>query len=135
MPITEGEWLSVRTMVEKVIKETIGQRQDFFVTGRVTKVDAKNKCIYMNEFGDQPIPIVGFEHEVTIYDETPKGTTAVAAGNPSPYQATKKVVKISVVMPKKGDVVFVAREMGIRRLPRCMGIIQGKNWIVPQGDD
>lgn len=130
MPITEGEFQSIRTFVTGIIKDLVGQRQDYFITGRVLKVDAKNKCIYMKEFGDQPIPVVGFDHEVTIYDETPKGTTTVAAGNPSPFQTTKKVFQISVVMPKKGDVVFVAREMGVRRLPRCLGIIQGKNWIV-----
>lgn len=132
MPLSDPEWLSIRTMIEQVVRQVSGTRGDFFVTGKVVKVDAKNKCIYMKEFGDQAIPIVGFDYEVNYYDESPKGTTTQAEGDAAQFRTIKKTAKVSVVMPRKGDSVLVARELGTRRLPRCLGVIQGKKWIVPE---
>lgn len=134
MPITEPEWLSISSMIEKIVRRIVGTRADFFVTGKVIKTDVKNKCIYMKEFGDQPIPIVGFDHEVKYYDESPRGTDYGAAGSNAKYITRVKTAKISVVVPKRGDTVLVAREMGTRRLPRCLGVIQGKKWIVPEDE-
>lgn len=132
MPITEGEWTSIAGMVEKIIRRVIGTRADFFVTGKVLKIDENNKCIYMAEFGDQPIPIVSFDYEISYYDETPQGTVGVAVGAAQPYKVSKKKAKVITVMPQKGQTVLVAREMGTRRMPRCLGVIQGKNWIIPE---
>lgn len=121
MPITEPEWLSVRTMIEKVVRRIAGTRADYFVTGKVIKVDAKNKCVYLKEFGDQPIPIVAFNQEVKYYDSTITSTSV-------------RTAPVKIVMPKVGESVLVAREMGVRRLPRCLGVIQGTNWVVPEAE-
>jgi hypothetical protein len=122
MPISEPEWLSVASMVEKIVKRIIGTRADFFVTGKVSKVDKANKCIFMKEFGDQPIPIVGFDSEVKYYDTDNTG------------KIIAKKATVTVVMPKVGATVLVAREMGLRRMPRCLGVVQGKNWMTPEAE-
>lgn len=121
MPISEPEWLSITKLAEKVAARVSGKKDDYFVTGKVLKVDEKNRCVYMREFGDQAIPIVGFDYEVKYYDDN--GTSVSA----------KKVIA-KAVMPKRGDTVLVAREMGTNRLPRCLGVLQGKNWIVAEDD-
>jgi microcystin-dependent protein len=46
-----------------------------------------------------------------------------ASGNDEPAVELKKPIT-TVVLPKKGDTVLVAREMGTRRLPRCLGVLQ-----------
>jgi hypothetical protein len=132
MPISEAEWLSISTMIEKVVKQVVGKRADYFVTGKVIKVDIPNKCVFLKEFGDQAIPIVGFDYTVKYYDETPNGTNTSTVGTSANYRTTVKTANAKVVMPKKGDLVLVARELGIRRLPRCLGVIQGKNWITAE---
>lgn len=108
-------------MAEKVARDVSGCKSDFFITGKVLKVDEANKVIYMAEFGDQAIPIVAFNYEVKVYDDN--GTNI-----------TPKTVEAKLKMPKKGDTVLVAREMGTNRLPRALGVILGKNWIA-LGDD
>lgn len=132
MPINEPEWASIANFVEKIVRRIAGSKADYFVTGKVVKVDTPNKCIFMAEFGDQPIPIAGFDYEVAYYDETPRGTTSIAAGGAQPYITNKKSAIVTLVMPKKGQTVLVAREMGTSRMPRCLGVILGKNWIVPE---
>jgi hypothetical protein len=118
--ITDPEWLSIRNLISKVAAEISGKRQDYFVTGTVIKVDVTNKLVYLAEFGDQPIPIVAFDHTVNYYDTNSTGVV------------TKKTATTKVVMPNVGDTVLVARELGTRRLPRALGILQGTNWTVAE---
>ena len=134
MPISEPEWTSIVTMIEKVVRRIVGTRGDYFITGKVIKVDNLNKCVYLKEFGDQPIPIVGFDYEVKYYDESPRGTNYGASGSAANFKTLKKTAKATVIMPKIGDSVLVARELGTRRLPRCIGVIQGKKWIIPEAE-
>jgi hypothetical protein len=122
MPITDPDWASINNLIEKVAARVSGKRQDYFITGQVIKVDAPNKLIYMAEFGDQPIPIVAFDYTVNYYDQLSDGTM------------TRRTVTATVKMPKVGDTVVVARELGTRRLPRVLGILQGQNWIVPEDE-
>lgn len=121
MGITEGEWESIATMVERIVADVAGSRRDYFITGKVTKVDKLNQCVYLDEFADQPIPVVGFDYEIMYYDNDGS-------------KVSKKQAAASVVMPKVGSVVLVAREMGTRRLPRCLGVILGTNWIMTEED-
>jgi len=134
MPITEPEWASVYTMIERVVGNISGRLDSYFVTGKVIKRDVANKCVYLKEFGDQPVPLVGFDYTVKYYDETPNGTTAVASGNSQPYKTRVKTVDVTVSVPKVGQSVLVIRELGTSRLPRCVGVIQGKNWIDKEPD-
>jgi hypothetical protein len=121
-------------MIERVTGEFAGRRDLYFVTGTVIKRDVPNKCVYLREFGDQAVPVVGFNYTVKYYDETPNGTTAVTAGNSQPYKTRVKTVTVDVEIPKVGQTVLVAREMGTRRLPRCLGVLQGKNWIEAEAE-
>jgi hypothetical protein len=119
MAISDGEWDSIRELVNRMFST----RADPFVTGRVTKVDANNKNIYMGEFGQQPIPMVANDFEIWYYDTLPNGRTV------------KKKAKASLVMPGKGNTVVVARELGTHRLPRCLGKLVGKRWILTGADE
>jgi len=233
MPITNPEWESISQMIDAIVRRVVGTRADFFTTGKVVKVDPTNKCVYLAEFGDQPIPITGFDRTVTYYyevsdvdikhvvgaagepafqnswvnydvptwgsanfskdssgivhleglvmngtlgaaiftlpagyrpakqllfavlgnnilgrlDVTPTGAVQFSVGSnayvqlsgitfdsgvPMPTKVIRKSVTAGVVMPKVGESVLVAREMGTRRLPRAIGVIQGKNWIVAE---
>jgi len=133
MPISEGEWNSIRNLVERVAADVSGNR-NFFTTGKVIKRDEDKMLVWIEEFGDQPIPLVFFDYEVKYYDETPNGTTVPSAGSSSPFQTNSKKAKVKVIVPKIGDTVLVARELGSRRLPRCLGKLQGKGWIVAESE-
>lgn len=133
MPITEPEWNSIRALVESVSADVSGAR-NFFTTGKVLKRDENKKLIWLEEFGDQPIPLVAFDYEVKYYDETPNGTTVPSTGASSPFKTKTKTVKAKVLVPKVGETVLVARELGTRRLPRCLGVILAKpgDWLVAE---
>lgn len=132
MAILETEWASIRSMIERVVSEISGRRDSFFITGIVIKRDETKMLVWLKEFGDQPIPIVSFDYTVKIHDGTPEGTVGVAVGAAQPFKTQVKTVKVKVSVPKIGESVLVARELGSRRLPRCLGVIQGKDWLVAE---
>lgn len=119
--ITEQEFGTIADMVERIISQQVGKKTDYFITATVIKVDKKLKNIYLAEFGEQAIPVISFDYEVTYYDETPTGTKA-------------KTANVNLKLPKVGQKVLVAREMGADRLPRCLGVILGTNWIFTEDD-
>lgn len=133
MPITEPEWNSIRSLIENVSADVSGAR-GFFTTGKVIKRDEGKKIVWLEEFGDQPIPLVAFTYNVKYYDETPGGTTVPSTGSPSPHTTRTKTVKAEIQVPKVGETVLVARELGTRRLPRCLGVILAKpgDWLVAE---
>lgn len=116
--MNESDFKSVRALVEKMI----GQRGEYFVTGTVIKRDTIRKLIWTPEFGDQPIPLVGLNYKVTYYDTD-------AAGVVTPKDAI-----VEPVVPEVGQTVVVARELGSRRLPRLIGVLQGTGWISTEED-
>jgi hypothetical protein len=120
MALSDLDFVSIRSLVERVVSEISGRRDSFFVTGKVIKRDEAKKLVWLKEFGDQPIPVVGFDYIVKYYDEGADGVTRVK----------KSIVQVQV--PMIGATVFVARELGSRRLPRCLGVIQGKDWLVAE---
>lgn len=128
--ISEGEWESIVNLFNRLIKK----KGEYFVTGKVTKRDEKRKLIWLNEFGDQAIPIVCFDYEINYYDETPSDTNTTAVGAAAQFKTKKKKVISKVMVPKVGQTVVVAREFGTRRLPRCLGVIQGQGWISASED-
>lgn len=115
MPISEGEWASIYALVERAT----GNPAQFFTTGKVVRRDAAKKLVWLAEFGPQAIPVVGFDYEVRYYDTNELGVV------------NAKLAKITVIVPKVGETVLVARELGAQRLPRCLGKIQGTGWITP----
>lgn len=113
MPITEGEWVSIRTMIESLANK----KGEYFTTGKVLKRDEGNKLVWTAEFGDQPIPLVAFDYCVNYYDTDNTGIVS------------KKTATIEVQVPKIGEIVIIAKELGVNRLPRCLGVLKGRNWI------
>jgi len=120
--ITEPEWDSIAALVERSVRQLIGLKSSFFVTGQVTKIDPAKKLVWLKEFADQPVPIIGFDYELKYYDTLETG------------RLTTRRAQALLVMPKVGQTVLVAREMGSQRLPRCLGVLQGTNWIVAEPD-
>lgn len=118
--ISEREWASIHSLVDRVVRKIAGKRQ--FVTGAVVKNDTNNKIVWIKELGAQPIPVVGFEYDVKSYDTDASGNVTVRH-----FTATPKT-------PKVGQSVVVALEMGDQSIPRCLGVVQGKKWIVSEDD-
>lgn len=116
MAITEGEWASIGAMATKIAEKVSGGRRGF-LTARVIKRDENNKLVWVRELGGQAIPVVGLDYNVKYYDTDSSGTVNV-----------KKAV-ISPAVPKIGQNVFIILEMGEASLPRCLGTIQGRNWL------
>lgn len=119
--ISEGEWASIRSLVEKLVTQLTGGRRNFF-TARVIKRDDTNKLVWVRELGAQAIPVVGFDYNVTYYDTDSTGVV------------NRKNAKISPATPKVGEHVFIVLEMGAQSLPRCLGTIQGRNWLTPENE-
>jgi microcystin-dependent protein len=77
VPISDGEWQSIRTLVERTVSQigaggSAGQR---ILTSQVVKRDPEKKVVYIPEFGDQPVPLVDFGSEARAYDaDAPIGT-------------------------------------------------------------
>ena len=132
MPITEPEWQSISSLVERVVMRLVGSKGQYFISGTVIKNDEKKKLVWLKEFGNQAIPVVGHRYKMKYYDETPKGTNAAAAGTASPHKTLTKTVIADVVVPPRGATVLVVREMGSDRLPRCLGEIQGTDWLIEE---
>lgn len=113
MAITEPEWLSITNLIRRLM----GQKGEYFITAKVIKRDEAKMCVYVKELGDQAIPIVDFKYEITYYDTNQTG------------QVIPKKAKVKTIVPAVGETVTIALEFGTRRLPRCIGVIQGRGWI------
>jgi len=121
--ISETEWHSIGRFIEKIASQVSGKRQDYFTTGQVIKIDTPNKCVYLAEFGDQPIPIVAWDYTLDYYDTDQNGNVQ------------KRTSRATAIMPRVGDTIVVVRELGTRRLPRAIGILKGTNWIVAEEEE
>lgn len=115
--ITEPEWASIGNLVTRIIGQRVPRRN--FITGKVVKNDTNSKLVWIKELGAQPIPVVGFDYDVKSYDTDSSGNVNVRHST-----ATPKV-------PKVGQMVVVALELG-EAIPRCLGVVQGQNWIVSE---
>jgi hypothetical protein len=116
MPISHEEWQSIDRRIADLA------RPSEFVQGKVIKVDKKRNVIFLKEFGDQPIPLYAFEYTVKYYD----------IDNFGRMQVRKTTAK--VILPKKGDMVLVAKQFGSRRLPKCLGVLRSINFALEEGD-
>lgn len=134
MPIEEAEWSSIHNLIELEVGKRIGRRRDYFLTSVVVKNDTNDNLVWVEEFGEQPIPMFCFDYEVIYYDQD-----TIAGGGP-PFDTntktvTKKFAKVRPLCPKVGQRVLIAREMGADRLPRCLGVLRSKNFIIFEDDD
>jgi len=119
--ISEREWSAISGMVARIVKQIAGERGNL-ITGQVIKRNESDKTVWISELGDQPIPVVGFDLDVKYYDTDGTGTVNVKHATASP------------ITPDVGDHVLVALELGTQSLPRCVGVIQGRNWIIPEDE-
>lgn len=102
--------------IQSRISALIAQAGVSFVQGEVIKRDDVKKLVWIEELGTTPIPIIGFDYEFLVYDETPTETRAYT-------------LLIKPKCPDIGDTILVALHLGAHRLPKCIGKIQSKDWI------
>ena len=119
MAISEGEWSSIREVAAQIAEQVSGGRRNYF-TARVIKRDEANGLVWVKELDLQPIPVVGHSYEVKYYDTDSTGVV------------TPKTVTVKTSVPKVGDNIFIVLEMGAQSLPRCLGTIYGKNWLMSE---
>ena len=109
--LSQQVWAEINDAISKV------KTNSEITRGQVIKVDATNQNVFVKEFGETAIPLVGFDYDIEYYDSTASGVV-------------KKTYIAKPRMPKIGDLVIIARQGGARRLPLCLGIVQGKNYMV-----
>jgi hypothetical protein len=119
MPINDRDWASVYEVIERENRK----RGETLLVSKVIKRNTTDKLVWITELGDQPIPIIAFDYEVKYYDTTSTGTVV------------EKMAKVTPVVPAVGDLILVAMERGANRLPRCLGKVYSKNYIVSTLDD
>jgi hypothetical protein len=119
MGLTDRDFESIYQVLEKA---TAKFNSTCFLSP-VIKRDTDNNLVWIKELGDQPIPLVAFDYKVKYYDTDSTG------------RVNEKIAKVAPVVPHIGDLVFVILERGVRRLPRCVGTIQSRNYIVTTLDD
>lgn len=127
MPIDHDAWRSIDRRIDEKIAAQGGPA---FVQGVVIKTDIKNNLIWLQEFGDQPIPLFTFDYDIKYYDTQPVGN--VTSGSPVPVKVVPTKAVVTPKCPKVGDIVLVAQQYGSRRLPKCLGVLRSRNFIIPQ---
>jgi hypothetical protein len=87
------------------------------VCGRVIKSDAKRKLVWLEELGDQPIPLVGFRGYLRYLEKDANGA------------AQSKRIEIDYDVPSVGDTVAVLKQSGENRLSKCVGVILSTGYV------
>jgi hypothetical protein len=125
--------------IQKLINKAIGQQGEYFVVGRVIKSDNIKKLVWLSEFGDQPIPIIGFDYQVKYYYVEPFGVTTAVGAAVNKRTAVRKTTlyskEVEILVPRIGELVLVAKHMGSDRLPKCLGVVKGVDYVQTEGDD
>lgn len=127
MPLEHNDWIQIDNRIDQLIKNSHGP---FFSQGTVIKADPVKNIVWLDEFGDQPIPMFTFDYDVKYYDTQPTGV--VTSGQPCPIKLMPKKAVLTPQCPKVGDIVLVARQHGSRRLPKCLGILRSRDFIIPE---
>lgn len=123
--LTYSDWQSILDKIDAMI----GKRGEYFSQGEVTQRDEINRLVWTKEFGDQPIPLIGFDYQVDVYDATPRNTVVPAVGSASPFTTEKHTYTIRMMVPLIGETVLIAKHLGADHLPKCLGKIQSTNYI------
>lgn len=112
MALEENDWAKIYRAIQDALPSSA------VVQGRVIRADPIKNLVWMKEFGDQPIPLFSFDYTVKYYD-------TLASGSVVPKSTTVKLV-----CPKVGDTVLVIKQHGSRRLPKCVGVLRSRDFIV-----
>jgi hypothetical protein len=123
MPLTQSDWREI----QKEITRLVAQVGEPFVQGKVVKNDSVKKLVWLKEFGDQPIPLISFDYQVKYYYQNP-------AGNMVPRTTKAHSKEAEILVPRIGETVLVARHMGSRRLPKCLGVVKSTGYVRAGGE-
>lgn len=121
--LSQSDWREIESFVNRIITR-VGEP---FIQGKVIKVDKARKVVFLKEFGDTPIPIIGFDYRVKYSFKEPSGTTTIR--HTKAYSS-----EVEILVPQVGDIVLVAQHFGTRRLPKCLGVVKSKRYIEVSGD-
>lgn len=124
MTLTHSDWREI----QKEVNRLIAQVGEPFVQGEVVKNDQANRLVWLKEFGDQPIPMISFDYQVKYYYQNP-------AGNMVPRTTKAHTKEVEILVPRIGEIVLVARHMGSRRLPKCLGVIKSTDYVRAGGEE
>ncbi len=113
MPLDQRDWRRIQNLIDELARA----QPDYFSQDKVISVDEHRHVVFVKSFGDQPIPLFAFEYDVNTLDTLKNGKTKMRHTVAKPR------------MPKKGDTVLIARHMGSRRLPKCIGILQSTHFV------
>lgn len=113
MAISQRDWQQIQKYVEKRMAEA----GEYFTQGIVIKNDQQNNLVWLKEFGDLAIPVFAFDYQVKYYYED-------TSGNMQPRLTKPYDREVSVLVPQVGETVLIARQLGSRNLPKCLGVIR-----------
>ncbi len=123
MALTNADWREIESFVARVLSRS----GEAFVQGKVVRTDTARRVVFLKEFGDTPIPLIGFDYQVKYSYTEPSGSTTV--------RKTKAYSnEVEMLVPKVGDIVLIAQHYGTRRLPKCLGVIKSKRYVVSTGE-
>jgi hypothetical protein len=120
--LTASDWREIQTFVTRLL----AQQGEAFVQGVVVKNDPVQKLVWLKEFGDQPIPLISFDFQVKYYYENAAGQTQTRKTVPNSRE-------VEILTPRVGETVLVAKHMGSRRLPKCLGVIKSTGYVRAAG--
>lgn len=139
MPLSRDDVRQIQEMVNRVV----GQVGEPFVVGEVIDNDQTKKLVWLKELGDQPIPIIAFDYKVKYYVKQPTVNTVFGAAFGALFIKTAVIPRftksysneVEILVPQIGELVLVARHLGSDRLPKCLGVVKGTDYIQTSGDD
>lgn len=121
--LTHSDWAEIEQHVNKMLTG-LGEP---FIQGVVIKNDKLRKVVWLKEFGDTPIPLISFDHQVKYSYKETTGITTV--------KRTKAYSKdVEILVPQVGDTVLVAQHFGTQRLPKCLGVIKSHHYVQTESD-
>lgn len=123
MALSQSDWREI----QKEVNRLIAQVGEPFVQGEVVKNDQANRLVWLKEFGDQPIPMISFDYQVKYYYQN-------TTGNMVPRTTKAHSKEVEILVPRIGETVLVARHMGSRRLPKCLGVIKSTDYVRAGGE-
>jgi hypothetical protein len=115
MPLTHKDWNEIYGKIRSLIAQTTGEP---FVQGEVIRRDPKNRLVWLEDFGDTPIPLFGFDYQVEVFFPPPIGGSQI-------FLAT-------MLTPKIGETVLVAQHLGSSRLPKCLGVVHSTDFVMEE---
>lgn len=118
MALRDQDWQQIQEFVNRLVSKS----GEAFIQGKVVKSDQSRRVVWLREFGDTPIPLVGFDYRVKYRYKETDGSVTVAKTNS--YSDD-----VEILTPRVGDTVLVAQQFGTRRLPKCLGVIKSVRYV------